>query len=152
MSGGFALIDDRAHLLAVEPFPTKREKAKTKLDGVALAKLARGFNATHAFIENVTSRPRQAGQFQFGINTGVLHGIMYANDIPMTLVSPVLWKASFGLQRAETETKREKKDEARKMVQGLYPDQAHYFDRVKDDGVAEAVLIALYGLYLITQT
>ena len=81
----------------------------------------------------------------------MVHGILHAHKIDMTLVAPASWKAAFGLKRAEDETKRDKKNEARQMATNLYPAQAHLFERVKDDGVAEATLIALYGLYLISQ-
>lgn len=155
LSGGWALIDGSARLLDAGNFPThqtrKNGKASTQLDGLALADVLGACRATDAFVEVVSSRPRQAGQFQFGINCGLLHGILHAHGIPFELVAPALWKGIFGIKRSEDETKAEKKTDARLIAASLYPTHAHMFARVKDDGVAEAALIALYGLYRISQ-
>ena len=156
LSGGWALIDNSARLLDAGNFPThqtrKNGKASTQLDGRALAdQLAAYRFDTTAFVEVVSSRPRQAGQFQFGINCGLLHGILHAHGIPFELVAPAVWKGIFGIKRSEDETKAEKKTDARLIAASLYPTHAHMFARVKDDGVAEAALIALYGLYRISQ-
>lgn len=153
LSGGYALVNDKAELLSCGNFPThivkKNGKASTQLDGADLALLIEVTKATHAFVEAVSSRPRQAGQFQFGINTGMIHGILYAHKIKFEVVASAVWKASFGIKRTETETKKDKKNEARAIASVLFPKQAKSFERVKDDGVAEATLIALYGLYSI---
>lgn len=155
LSGGWSLINDDGKLVKAGAFPThtvrKSGKASTQLDGRALADTLRQLDATHAFVEVVSSRPRQAGQFQFGINCGLVHGILHAHGIPFELVAPASWKAAFGIKRAEDETKRDKKNEARQMAANLYPDHAGIFSRVKDDGPAEATLIALYGLYQLSQ-
>jgi crossover junction endodeoxyribonuclease RuvC len=155
LSGGWSLIGGDGKLLSCGSFPThtvkKSGKASTQLDGVALALLLRPLAPTHAFVEVVSSRPRQAGQFQFGINCGLVHGILHAHGIQFELVAPASWKAAFGIKRAEDETKRDKKNEARQMAIDLYPSHADKFSRVKDDGVAEATLIALYGLYQLSQ-
>ena len=155
LSGGWAVIDASGGLIDAGNFPThtikKSGKASTQLDGKALADLIRSTQATHAFVEVVSSRPRQAGQFQFGANCGLVHGILYASSIPFELVAPASWKGAFGIKRNEDETKRDKKTEARQMAATLYPKHADKFSRVKDDGVAEASLIALYGLYQLSQ-
>lgn len=158
LSGGWALINDKATLLGCGGFPTHTVNKKERLDGTALAQHLNfhqrylGLGTLHAYVEAVSSRPRQAGQFQFGVNCGMVHGILHAHRISFTLVSSASWKGSFGIKRGEDETKRDKKNEARQMATNLYPAHADKFSRVKDDGVAEAVLIALYGLYLQSQT
>lgn len=156
LSGGWAVIDDTGKLVRCGVFPThtikKNGKASTQLDGATLASLIGSTMATKAYVEAVSSRPRQAGQFQFGINVGLMHGILHAHNISFTLVAPASWKAAHGIKRGEDETKGEKKTEARERAIALYPEQADKFKRVKDDGVAEAVLIALYGLYLYSTT
>lgn len=147
LSGGWALINDKATLISCGNFPTHIVNKKERLDGVALGLILDMPFKTIAYVEAVSSRPRQAGQFQFGINTGMIHGILYAHNIPFKLVSPASWKAVIGIKRAEDETKRDKKNEARQRAASLYPNHADKFKRAKDDGVAEALLIALYGLY-----
>lgn len=152
LSGGLALVDaDTRFLLACTNMPTTTAgNGKTVLDGSALAAWIAG-NTTyanadvHAFIELVSSRPRQAGQFNFGLNTGIAHGIAHALNIPLTLVVPVKWKQAYQIKRAENQTKADTKDEARAIASALWPEHAHAFKRVKDDGVAEAALIARYG-------
>lgn len=155
LNGGYAVITSTGQLIQASHFPThqikKNGKNSTQLDGVALADALKATNATHAFVEVVSSRPRQAGQFQFGVNCGLVHGILNALDIPFTLVAPASWKSAFGIKRQEDETKAQIKSEARAKAAHWFPDHEHLFRRVKDDGVAEATLIAFYGIYLLAQ-
>lgn len=155
LAGGFSVLDEAGLLLAAGNFPTnatkKNGKTPTRIDGYGLAGIIDKINPTHAFIENVSSRPRQQGQFQFGVNTGVLHGIMYAFGVEITLVPPAVWKGVYQLKRGEGEDKSQVKTRAREIASKLYPDQADFFARVKDDGVAEATLIALYGLGVVSK-
>lgn len=155
LSGGWAVVTQDARLVNAGAFATrqtkKNGKQSTQLDGAAIAATLKATNASHAFVEAVSSRPRQAGQFQFGINTGIIHGILYANQTPFELVAPAVWKSGYGIKRSETETKRDKKNEARHIASALFPNHAYLFQRVKDDGVAEATLIALYGIYILSQ-
>lgn len=155
LSGGWSVLADDGQIIDAGNFPTrivkKNGKQSTQLDGRALASQLYSMGATDAFVEVVSSRPRQAGQFQFGVNCGLVHGILHAHGTPFEMVAPASWKAVYGIKRMEDETKRDKKNEARQIASDLYPKHADKFARVKDDGVAEATLIALYGLYLISQ-
>ncbi len=101
-----------------------------------------------AYVEWVASRPRQAGQFTFGVNTGIIHGVLHAYKIPFQLVAATSWKRQYGLKMEEAGTKRDVKNRARELAAQLFPQHQSCFSRVKDDGVAEAALIALYGLNL----
>ena len=152
LTGGWATVNPQGKLTGCGNFPTcivkKSNKNSTQLDGPALASLIKKSKASRAYVELVGSRPRQAGQFQFGINTGMLHGMLHAYGIPFTLVTSMAWKASYGIKRIDDETKRDKKTEARVIAAGLWPEEKKSFARVKDDGVAEAALIALHGLWL----
>lgn len=154
-NGGYALMDDSARLLAAAHFPqrkvVKNGKTVSIIDGLALANTWRDSFVARAFVEQVAGRPRQAGQFQFGVSTGMLHGILCASDIPFALVAPATWKAMVGIKRGEDETKQDTKTRARIMASSLYPDHAHLFSRVKDDGPAEATLIALYGIMALAR-
>jgi len=156
LSGGWAVIDETAALIGCGKFPThtvkKNGKASTQLDGRALADVLGATGASRAYVEAVSSRPRQAGQFQFGVNVGLVLGILHAHQIAFTMVAPASWKSAHGIKRAEDETKRDKKNEARDRAIALYPAFAKNFSRVADDGVAEATLIALYGLYINATT
>lgn len=148
LTGALVLINKQTKALITYPMPTEIVKKKTVLAGCKLAGWLGAFEQQieHAYVEQVSSRPRQAGQFQFGINTGILHGMLYANNIPFTLVPPAQWKFHFALKRMEDETYRDKKNDSRALAAKLFPAHAKAFARVKDDGVSEAALIALYGL------
>jgi crossover junction endodeoxyribonuclease RuvC len=57
--------------------------------------------------------------------------------VPTEYVSPQKWKRHFGLTSD--------KDESRRAASRLLPKSAHLWARVKDDGRAEAALLAIYG-------
>lgn len=164
LSGALAVVEIATlRLVEIKRMPVSVVRKQNRLNG---ADLAAWLDIQHkgphedcnwrairfAYIEDVHSRPRQAGQFQFGLNTGILHGLLYANFIPFATVSPMKWKAAFGIKRTGEETKADKKSEAREIAMQLWPDMAHEFKRVKDDGAAEAALIALYGARLQKET
>lgn len=154
LMGGWAVVDAKGNLFSAGSFPThivkKNGKKSLQIDGPNLAAILDLTSSTHAFVENVSSRPRQQGQFQFGVNTGIIHGILHALNVSLHKVSPASWKAVYGIKRADDQSKAETKTHARKIAASLYPQHAKLFSRVKDDGVAEATLIALYGLNMIT--
>ena len=121
------------------------------VDPVKLAAIVEQFNfhpeqvddrRIHAAIENVSSLPRQAGAFNFGRSAGVVHGVLGALGIPYSLVSPNEWKGACGLRRGVNESQDQVKTRARELASRLWPEMAAEFKRVKDDGRAEACLIA----------
>lgn len=98
----------------------------------------------HAVVEQVSSMPRQSGGFNFGISAGMVHGVLGALSIPFTLVPPHQWKPAMGLRRLPNENQQQNKSRARALAIELWPNEAHQFKRVKDDGRAEAALLARY--------
>jgi len=98
-----------------------------------------------AVVEKVTSRPRQAGAFNFGYYTGLVHGALASQSIPVATITPQEWKRAFGLEfRPHEESGAENKSRSRALATQLFPDLRAAFRRVKDDGRAEALLIAIY--------
>lgn len=95
-------------------------------------------------IEHVTSRPRQAGVFNFGLNTGIIHGVLGAMGLPFQLVASSKWKPAMGLQRYPDEDYKHNKERARQVAIKLFPHLADDLNRKKDDGKAEALLLAVY--------
>ena len=67
----------------------------------------------------------------------VILGVCSALRIPVSLVTPSKWKRDMGLTAD--------KDQARARAAQLWPGAAKQFARKKDDGRAEAALIALWG-------
>ena len=118
------------------------------IDAVKLAKitasLAKNCPGITAVVERVSSMPRQAGAFAFGLSTGIIHGCLASAGIPFELVSPSVWKAKMGLTKFPGETYAENKTRARALATQLFPALAPQFKRVKDDGRAEALLLAVY--------
>ncbi len=96
----------------------------------------------HAAVELVSSMPRQAGAFNFGVSAGIVHGVLGALSVPMTLVQPAQWKSSCGLRKTVGESQSENKSRARELAMKLWPEHAAEFKRVKDADRAEAALIA----------
>lgn len=91
-------------------------------------------------IENVFARPGQgvASMFTFGRTLGFAHSIAVASGAAIQFVTPGVWKGKLGLLNSG-------KGASREACVNLYPSTAPKLDRVKDDGRAEAVLIAHYG-------
>lgn len=100
-------------------------------------------------IEDVHSMPGQgvASTFTFGFNTGIIHGCLQVMGFNAIRKSPAVWKSSLGLGR-------NKKDSI-SLAKKTFPEYKKYFKRAKDDGRAEAALLAYIGqkhLSLITDT
>jgi crossover junction endodeoxyribonuclease RuvC len=149
LKGGLAWVRYRtttgtATLLTADAMPTvqavKGKGTQGRVSGASLAHLLR-MTATPdlAVIEAVSARPEQGvtSMFSFGRGLGVVEGVLAALGVPVEYLTPQTWR---GLVNH-----RGDKDGARAKAQALFPIHAGKFARVKDDGVAEAVLIALAG-------
>lgn len=107
----------------------------------------RSWEAAFAFIgvdqvviEEVAARPRQGvtSMFTFGRTLGFAHALAVASGASVRSVTPSVWKGKLGLLNSDKGASREK-------AAALYPRKSHLFSRVKDDGRAEATLLAYYG-------
>ena len=143
--GGAMAIYSTKSFICVHDIPRSIDSG---IDAVALAalvdRLNRAYPGITAVVERVSSMPRQAGAFAFGLSTGIIHGCLASAGIPFELVSPSVWKAKMGLTKFPDETYAENKTRARALATQLFPALAPQFKRVKDDGRAEALLIAVY--------
>jgi len=92
-----------------------------------------------AIIEQVAAMRGQGvtSMFRFGQSYGATQMAVAAHKIPMQFVTPAKWKSYLGLSRD--------KGVSRSLASQRFPKQADLFKRVKDDGRAEAALLALYG-------
>ena len=134
LAGDQLHIEDMPVVLAKRGGTTKREIA-----AYILAAIVRKFRPDHAYIELVGARPGQGvtSMFAFGKSTGLVIGVIAALEISMTFLRPTEWRKS-------TRT-RQGKDGARLRAQQLFPAHAHLYSRKKDDGRADATLIAVAG-------
>lgn len=109
------------------------------VSGPLVADLLRNEDIVAAWIEHVwaMSPMGASASFSFGHGTGVITGVLAALDAPTRLVKPAVWKKAVGLGRD--------KDASRAAAVGLWPASSALFARKKDDGRAEAALIARHG-------
>lgn len=119
--------------------PDGRQKTEIKMMDLALfldlnRDLIRG-----AIIEEVGAQPKdgKVSAFNFGKSTGILHGVIAANMIPIFSIRPAVWKTNMGLSAD--------KNLSIQKAKVLFPNHTTLFLRKKDDGRAEAALLAKYG-------
>ena len=118
------------------------KKEKTKPDYVQMASLWSEviYSCDHVFIERVGAMPKQgaASTFNFGYVAGAAYGLLVAQKIPHTFVTPQVWKKKMGLSGDD-------KDKSRERASQLLPRFSENWKLVKDDGVAEAALLCYFG-------
>jgi Holliday junction resolvasome RuvABC endonuclease subunit len=97
-------------------------------------------------VEHVHSMPKQgvASTFTFGKAYGTILGYFAANGHRISHVGPSTWKTTFRLNGKD-------KDAARALAIELWPTEATLFARRKDQGRADAALIALHHARSINQ-
>lgn len=94
--------------------------------------------ASVAIVEEVGAMPGQGvtSMFSFGRSFGVILGVLAALNLPVELVRPAVWKRKAGIGAD--------KGAARRTAQERFPARVALFARVRDDGRAEAALLALW--------
>jgi crossover junction endodeoxyribonuclease RuvC len=143
LSGALAVVSD-AGRVEVWDMPTLtitvNGKAKRQLDLAALSKWFDLHPVDQVVIEDPHALPGQGAtsMFNFGFTCGALHALVVSTETPMLPVRPAKWKAALGLTKD--------KDATRRWASRVYPTFAHLWTRAKDDGRAEAVLLAYYGM------
>jgi crossover junction endodeoxyribonuclease RuvC len=144
LSGAWALLDRAGTVLGCDDLPVIRDHGTAWIDGPQLHDHVRqaipsgSFQRIDAYIERVHSMPKQGvvSSFTFGLSFGsVLAGVQLL-DASIRLVGAPEWKKSAGLSK----DKHASRDRARL----LFPTVR--LNRVKDHNLAEALLIAHYGL------
>lgn len=142
LSGGLSLLEIAGGTmlsLAAVPMPTVSLNKKGEIDLAALGALLTEWRPSVCWIEQQQAMPGQGGAstFRTGLNYGMLRGFIPAREIPINLVRPATWKAAMGVPAD--------KSAARAIASRIFPAHSHLWAKVKDDGLAEAALIALYG-------
>ena len=97
--------------------------------------------AGHIWIEQVGAMPGQGvtSMFNFGDRFGFVKALAYASGTPVSFVRPQKWKAGVGIPAKSA------KGASRLRASQLFPQHADQWKLVKNDGRAEALLIAFYG-------
>lgn len=152
LTGALARItidDEDAGFEAIEiqPMPSikvvRNNKDKIVVDPYGIARVLAKWepDTTLVTVEWVTASPQMGptSAFSFGRSLGVLEGVLAGLELNINFVRPQDWKKDIGLPRGATKT------ESRKIATEYYPDHQAKWKLAKDDGMAEALLIARWG-------
>jgi crossover junction endodeoxyribonuclease RuvC len=137
LSGAIAWMSDDGHLIQVADMPTVEVNGKKKVSPQMLVSMLEEHDdlIKLAVIEDVGvfKGNGAVSMFNFGYSAGILAGVCAGLRIPTALYRPSVWKRQAAVPAD--------KGAARQMAQRLWPG-CRTFDRVKDDGRAEAALLA----------
>jgi crossover junction endodeoxyribonuclease RuvC len=142
LDGALAVIETSLDTLVVRDMPVARSGTGTRREvvPVLLAELIREWRPDVAWVEKVHAMPKQgvSSTFTFGLGYGVVLGVLAALDVPVRLIAPLQWKRGLGLDAAKLGS--------RAMAMRTFPREAALFARARDDGRAEAALLAWFGM------
>jgi crossover junction endodeoxyribonuclease RuvC len=145
LSGAIAFFDITEGTLVVSDMPVMelirggKKKNELSASGIAQILKPRNDETCRVLLERVGAMPGQgvSSMFAFGRSVGILEGVLAAYSMEVTIVTPQAWQKATGVRGG--------KDGARLRATQLFPAYAHLFARKKDDGRADAALMAWYG-------
>lgn len=139
-SGALAVLDENLRIEFVMDMPIIMVGKKRELDEAKLATIFSRWRLRPMSIglEKSQTMPKQGivSTGRYMASYGFLRGLCVGNGIPYHLIQPQSWKKAM-----MPDMGREKGASIQKVTQ-LYPDLS--LTRVKDHGIADAVLIARY--------
>ena len=139
VSGAIAIVDNNGALIDAYDMPVVAGQVSAHL--LATVECWKGY-VDNPFgtvvIEDVHAMPKQGvtSSFNFGRSKGVVEGVFAGAGLPIEYVTPAKWKRALGLTKD--------KGACRRRAIELWPAHSDKFKRAKDDGRAEAALIALW--------
>ena len=142
LSGAVAFLDESGLSVVDTPVAVVKATRRDYLTG----------SMADCILDTVDNRPAAAALEQgipmtrsasnvtylLGRGGGLWEGILAASTIPYELATPRKWKKAMGIPSGSD------KGASRMLASRLFPEHAHLFARVKDDGRAEAALLAEY--------
>lgn len=137
-TGALAVLHPQLGLLDVHDMP----EATGHPLGALVADMVRDYEPDRfglAVVEKVHAMPRQgvSSVWTFAEGHGAVLGALGALGVPVRLVPPSTWKKALGLSSD--------KNASRQRAIETWPEHVRTFARVRDDGRAEAALLALFG-------
>jgi crossover junction endodeoxyribonuclease RuvC len=144
LKGGIAFIKNVSYDLYAEEAPVYELKTNTKtkryLDMWTLMTLLEEHEPDHVYIEKQQPMPRQGlvSTFATGVGYGCYLGLLVAGGYSYTEVRPQIWKKDLNCTAD--------KDQTRMRASELMPKYSHLWEKRSQDGVAEASLIAYWGM------
>jgi crossover junction endodeoxyribonuclease RuvC len=117
------------------------------VDAHAICQMIKIHQPDVAIIERVHPHPKEgvSSVWRFAAAFATVCTAVALSKIPLTQVSPAKWKKAMGVKGGA-----EGKEQCRRLVIEMLPHQREMFERKKDHGRAEAVLIARYATTLNT--
>lgn len=134
--GALAFLNIHGGLEELEDMPVIGKEVNAHL----LSRLIQGYGPVQtAIVEQAHSMPQQgvAGVFTYGVGYGKILGVLAALDVPIVHM-PSTWKTKMKLSQDKALSRQRATDR--------WPDWADSFKRSKDDGRAEAALMAVCWL------
>lgn len=142
-SGALCFFNTTEGMLDVLDMPTvevkRGNKDKREISPAMLAMLIEMHQVDLVVLERVGAMPGQgvSSTYQFGRGVGMVEGVVAAKRLPLQYVTPQRWQRDLNV--------RDGKDGNRQRAAELFPAYAHLFARKKDDGRADAALMAYWG-------
>lgn len=152
LEGGISYLEGDGQRVTVLPMPLVLEGVgkgtRRRVDLWRLHEILgnmKSAGATCAFVEKVASQPNDGHvqAFSFGWSAGVVSMGLACVKLRMLYVSPITWKRHYKLGKD--------KNLSRYRASQLFPEDAHQWSLVGNDGLAEAALIAAYGRSVLIQ-
>jgi len=146
ISGAIVVLEDD-NPIEWALMPTMKIGSQNRVNAVALAASIREYanrypeQPTFAYVEQVHAMPKQgvSSMFSFGHSCGVIAGVLGAFEIPVTYVTPQMWKMRAHLTNKD-------KDAARSLAIQMWPHWRELDKKGQGQALADAALIARYGL------
>jgi Holliday junction resolvasome RuvABC endonuclease subunit len=141
ISAAYAVVSDNPGTGEIQPIAVGDVPVVDRMvDAVGFANILRQHRVHLIVIEKVSAMPKQgvSSTFRFGMGCGLLRGVVAALALPLTEVSPTVWKREFKLDNDG--------EKSRALAIRLFPALAAQMQRKKDHGRAEALLIASWQL------
>lgn len=131
LTGAMASLVD-GKLYDVVPMPV----ISKKVQGNQLADVLRAWEPDVVVVEDLHAMPRGSiASFSLGWSTGVAVSVVQTLRYPLVMLRASEWKKAMGLIGKD-------KDASRLLATEMWPSHAEKFKRKRDDGMAEACLIA----------
>jgi len=142
ISGAIARFNAKDNSLEIHDMPIMEVNKKKTISPQLVVNILKEA-AAPVFIEKVAAMPGQGvtSMFNFGKGFGVLLGAAAGLGLQTTQVTPQQWMKALKCQRG--------KDANRQRACELFPQYADMFARKKDDGRADAALLAYYATFFV---
>lgn len=133
---GAVMLLAAGHVQLVGDMPIVDVRGRKWIDPAGVVRIVRAAGQIDMAVVEHVQGVQQAGAtsaFSFGRGFGLLEGVLAGLGVPVTLVRPQVWTKALGVSRD--------KGSHRLAAGRLWPAAAHLFERVKDDGRADAALL-----------